>query len=382
MRNRLLLLLCVVLVVEGFSFVVGLNLQQKKILYKPVAYENYNEYRLCRDPVLGWPPVDISGTSGYDSFGARLSPAFADASGQQVWVSLYGNSFTWALEVDDEMAWGNQLALRMGCPVANYGVGGYGTDQAYLRFKQKADRAPVSILGIMTENIARNVMQFKDIIYPKEIYSLKPRFVLDEDDRLILVPLPDIPLIHYGEFVKNPEDFLEYDFFRPGGPSRVGHLSFPFSLTVSRVLRNLVWHQLINGGHVVDIVYKDFYRRDHPSRALQVTVGIAKAFAEDCLKTSSKPIVVIFPDRFSLDQYRQTGNWLYQTLSTELQKAGISVVDMGPPILDLLGTSDTTTLFKSKGHYNERVNSLVAEQVHAFLVQSELATENRVADVE
>ena len=370
-RNYAFLLLVLLLAVELLCYMVGLNLQQKRILYRPVVGQIDEEYFSRRDPALGWPPVDTFNDSSYQHRGARLSPAFAGTAPQQACVSLYGDSFTWALEVDDEMAWGNQLARRLGCPVANYGVNGYGTDQAYLRFKQnQQDRAPVTILGITTENILRNVMQFKGIIYPKEEYSLKPRFILDESSGLRLVPLPDVSLNQYSALVRHPERYLEHDYFVPGGPSRIAHMSFPFSLTVATVLKDFIWHQLIHGGHVVDIVYEDFYREDHPSRALPITTAIAKAFGRDCREAGREPVIAVFPDRHSIDTFRRAGFWTYGTLLAELRKADIDVVDMGPPLLDRVGTGMTASLFKPQGHYNESVNDLLADHVHEFLLRS------------
>ena len=39
----------------------------------------------------------------------------------------------------DKEAWSNQLSRLVGCRVANYGVSGYGSDQATIRFEQNVD---------------------------------------------------------------------------------------------------------------------------------------------------------------------------------------------------------------------------------------------------
>jgi hypothetical protein len=73
---------------------------------------------------------------------------------------MYGDSFVFGSAVDDEHSWGNQIAKRLSCRVQNFGVPGYGTDQAYLRFLHNdADQAPQVILNILFENVARNVNQ-------------------------------------------------------------------------------------------------------------------------------------------------------------------------------------------------------------------------------
>jgi hypothetical protein len=48
-------------------------------------------------------------------------------------INTYGNSFTQCQQVSDGETWQEYLAAHLGEPVRNYGVGGYGVYQAYLR---------------------------------------------------------------------------------------------------------------------------------------------------------------------------------------------------------------------------------------------------------
>ena len=102
--------------------------------------ETDKAYLSTRDPVTGWPGTAPS--DRHDPSGSRPVPAFPTPGEERVW--LYGDSFVYANEVDDADAWGNQLSLKLNRRVANFGIPGYGTDQAYLRFKNTAnDRAGV-----------------------------------------------------------------------------------------------------------------------------------------------------------------------------------------------------------------------------------------------
>ena len=93
---------------------------------------DFDHYLQRRDPKLGWPLPAHIGAKDFDASGARPSPTFPKP-GREC-VALYGNSFTYGEEVGDADAWGNVLSGMLGCRVANYGVGAYGTDQALLRF--------------------------------------------------------------------------------------------------------------------------------------------------------------------------------------------------------------------------------------------------------
>ena len=57
-------------------------------------------------------------------------------------IYVFGNSFSYASEVSDSEAWAHKLGSLLKCPVANYGVPGYGTDQAYLLMKSVLNKNP------------------------------------------------------------------------------------------------------------------------------------------------------------------------------------------------------------------------------------------------
>ena len=169
-----------------------------------------------------------------------MTPAFPEPGA--ACVSLYGDSFTFGVGVGNEDAFGNVLSRLLGCRVANYGTPGYGTDQATLRFERnEADEAPVVILAHLTENIARNVNQARQLLHPKSRYGLKPRFVLRTEGGLELVPLADMTPERFDDLIAHPNQYLRHEYFLPGGDSGVAVLRFPFSLSVLRSLDPVGW---------------------------------------------------------------------------------------------------------------------------------------------
>src|SRR5262249_45923041 len=90
-------------------------------------------------------------------------------------------------------AWKAQLeALEAGFEVPNLGVGGFGTDQALLRAERELPRlhADVVLVGLLLENIGRNVTRFRPLWAPQSNSPVaKPRFGL-RGGELELVPLP------------------------------------------------------------------------------------------------------------------------------------------------------------------------------------------------
>lgn len=155
----------------------------------PALYPAYVE---VRDPVLGWKIYFYH--SQLDELGERITPAFPDPRAQPAMISLYGDSFTFSPGVLPEESYANVLSKLVGRRVNNFGVGGYGTDQAYLRFKtQRNDPAGVVILGHLSDNVMRNVNQFHDLIgsLGQPACMFKPRFLVDGKGNLQLVPVVD-----------------------------------------------------------------------------------------------------------------------------------------------------------------------------------------------
>ena len=280
LRRKLLfsgiLCLLVVLVVESVAYVGVRVLAGKSVIYVPRLADGYADYLETRHPVLGWPSVEPDADDGRDATGSRLTPAFPDPTRSPACVSLYGDSFTWSSDVEAKDAWGNVLSTLLDCRVSNFGVGGYGTDQAYLRFRENTeDPSPVVVIAHQPENILRNVNQYRPLLYPVML-RFKPRFRLDGDGGLELVDAPLIPVDQYEAFVRRPEDFLEGEYFLPGGPSGVRHARFPFTWTAIRAAAHFHIASELAGTPW----YAEFYEPDHRSQALQITAGILEQFAE------------------------------------------------------------------------------------------------------
>ena len=144
LRRYFFLIVFLILFLECLAYFAGLMLQKKSLIYQePVSVskhlvKNYDDYLSKRDELLGWPyPVQFGGNF-FDSTGARRLPAFEDHQNSPSCLSLYGDSYTMSSDVDHVQAWGNALSELLGCRVANFGVGGYGVDQAYLRTCSKS----------------------------------------------------------------------------------------------------------------------------------------------------------------------------------------------------------------------------------------------------
>jgi hypothetical protein len=123
--------------VSSYLFLRSCHYAITNRLYWPpfVKRHDFETYLQERDPLLGW-PTKIFLAQHADIYGARPSPANLQLADQHVCISVYGDSFTFSDEVSDAEAWPNLLAEELRCEVRNYGVSGYGVDQAVLRFEK------------------------------------------------------------------------------------------------------------------------------------------------------------------------------------------------------------------------------------------------------
>ena len=340
----------------------------KGVLYRQAITADYEQYLAERDPTLGWPAPSPSGTGdAREAASNRMTPTLPD--GTHPCVSLYGDSFTWSSEVDHEQAWGNVLSRLLGCKVSNYGVGGYGSDQAYLRFRANTtDRSPVVFLNHTSENILRNVNQFRDFLYPGRGVGFKPRFVLERGG-LRLIALPSFPAELYPRVVENPVPYLPYDYFVPGGSSGTTTFAFPFT-----------WSLIKSSGHfhiratlVGQPWYASFYRRDHESGALAVTTALLASFETEAHARGQHPIITVIPTGLDLVYFKEYRRWVYQPLLNALAVRSITALNFGDEIIDHVGDGDPCALFDDcSAHYNERGYALLARIAHGVLVRDRL----------
>ena len=358
-------------IVELGAFACGKILQSRYKMYAaPVAqrsewFKSYDDYLKRRNPRLGWPFSVEFGGSAYDSSGSRYSPAYPDPAKSPNSVAIFGDSFAFGTEVDDEHAWANQLALSLGSRVGNFGVPGYGTDQAYLRYSLSNDSSRVVILTHLSEGIIRHLTRDWDLITHMGYYAMKPRFVLNRRGALEEVPLPQLSEHEYLRSVGIEPPFLamEHENFQPGGAAGVTDLTFPYSVAV---LRNLGTYQL-RALFARRPDHAEFYRRGHPLGGLEITAKILESFQDEARKKGQWPLVVLLPTSQDLAYVRRTGVWSYASLVEELDRAQVNYLDFGPALLKHIGNRDTKEFFKPYRHYNEEASKLLAETVHEAL---------------
>jgi len=364
-----ILVLAALVPIELASAVAGRVLAARGLFYVTPDLDDFDEYLALRDPLLGWPRPSAFGQQEYDATGARVSPRFPDPASAPSCVTTFGDSFTWGDEVGPEHAYPNVLSDLLGCRVANYGVPGFGTDQAYLRFRDRVrDAAPVAVLGHWSEDVIRNVNRYRGFLAGNAL-GFKPRFLVGADGELELLPMPDLDAEQVANLADRPE-LLPHEFFFPGGPSGVVRLDFPYTLAIARLFGHYRMRAWMEG----EPSYAQFYAPEHASGALDVTVAVLRAFVRDARARGQEPVVVLIPDEKDL-QFARAGRALpYAPLGDALRAAGIEHPDVAGAMLRKLDGRDPCDLFTNcgRGHFNPDGYAELARVVEAWIREHDL----------
>lgn len=362
----LLIFISLLITVELAAYLLAHYGVQSYLIYTPPEKEvlaQYDTYMANRHPLLGWPSAN---DKRFDISGARISPAFPTPG--HACLSLYGDSFTWGTGADHAHTWGNLLSQQLGCRVANYGVFGYGADQAYLRFRNHEDEAPVVILTLFSENILRHINQLAMLrTGDKEVRSFKPRFTLNDQHQLQLIPLPILTKDEFEELFANPEKYLHYEYFLPNTATGPHSLSFPYTYFIIKTLLNERMRAKILGSPP----YTPFYSSNHPSKALQLTAKIVERFVEYAQAQGKKAHVFLLPgsnDNFYYEKHKQ---WIFQPLANLLVTKGIKPYNLGSALRERRTTSNICEFSEEPatcgGHFSEKGHKVLAEIVERYL---------------
>jgi hypothetical protein len=345
--------------IAAFFYTTYLARKYGIIFYLPQVTENYTTYAARVNPRLGWPSPQAIQQQRDDL--AKIAGS-SNSPEREIPISAYGDSFTAGFGVKPECAWSNVLGKMLGCRIENYGVPGYGTDQAYLRFHDNnQDEAKIVLVGVLSENIQRNVNQFRNFLVPSPQCQTKPRFVLDSQGHLRLVPFPQLTAEDYEDFIKNPEHYLKYDYFLPGGPSGAQKLAFPYTWSILKA-HKFFYDRFILGYKS----YTQFYKPGHPSQAFPLTIAIINQFISEIKARGKHPIVLIFPTDEDFRIYDK--HFVYEPLIHELEKGNIEYIDLGTEIIKRFNVRNYMDLFLGGQyhHFNEAGNRLMAQIIFDY----------------
>ncbi len=328
------------------------------------TYKQATDTMFVYDPELGWSPRPNARNEASIHNAAGLRVETADRSVDAVperemfRIALFGDSFVYGSEVSYADTWAFGLARRLeasgvAAEVLNFGVPGYGTDQAYLRWNQTgAAYAPdLVIFGLQLENMHRNVNLVRPLYIPVvDLPFSKPRFV-ERQGQWRLINRPAVPPERLAEVLQNFDRWdlhAEEHFYNPAQYESKWWLH-------SRLLAVIVPTLLERTGASP--------RADELTPLKQeLTFRILSDFARRAEERNARFLVLHLPTRSDLQTLASTGELpLPEFLENVRERFGL--VD---PAKDLVHRSTELTmqaLFRPGGHYTAAGNAVIADHL-------------------
>lgn len=312
---------------------------------------------MLHDDDLGWTnrPGACTRDRRYcaNSAGLRSDREFTPAAPQgKLRISLFGDSFIHGHDVDLPGSLAPQLetALRargIDAEALNFGVGGFGMDQAYLRYSREGGRfeTNVVVMGLQFENVARHVMVFRLIAFPQTAIPFsKPRYYFDGPSLLIAnrpTVAPEKIADTLATFDRSPLRRFESFYTR-----RYQRRWYSWSKLLSVVA---TWTAGEDSGLNV---------LDPAGEAFVITRALLEQFRND-VRVTGKPFLLLYlPLKDNIAAQLNGGTDPSEPLLA-LLRPGFTVVDPSPRLVALAREHGIDAV--APGHYSALGNGAVAE---------------------
>src|SRR5262245_19276844 len=324
------------------------------LLAAPTGYSTF-------DAVLGWTTrpgyVSPDGKVHVNPQGLRGTREYPELppSGTRR-VLACGESFTFGEEVADEESWCARLEALLPGEVLNYGVGGYGTDQAFLRLAREA-RGPAEalVVGVMVENIGRNVNRYRPLWHPRTQPAAKPRYLVrPEGLELIAQPFASLAeLVAAVRVERAPSALAAHEFW---GDSHV-----PAWLEWSTFARAFAARAAYAERDLVHLW------TDTTSEPFRTTVALLEAFRGPAQAAGeARLLVLLFPMRENVQDLLAGGEGYWRPLLEALDQRRIEWLDASEPLVAEARRCGADALYRSS-HFSPLGNEVVARAPAARL---------------
>ncbi len=321
---------------------------------------------------LGW-TIKENGTSELyqaNSSGIRSIKEYMQKPSNRIFrIAAFGDSFTHCDDVTNNDTWESTIEnTDANIEVINFGVGGFGLDQAYLRYLQdgKQYNSHIVLIGFMSENIHRDVNVFRPFYEPDTGIPLaKPRFRI-QGENLSLLSNPMHHLDDYKILLSHPKETLSrmgmndyYYQYR----YKSGRYDWSPTIRLIKLFRYTVKNKSSSNSITVNDRYNE------RSEEFRVTVRIFDEFYREVTENKSIPIILVFPRESDISRYQKQKQTQYSPLLSYFDSQGYRYIDL----VEIFEQAEIKNIFVSgKGHYSPLANRLVAKHILNYIRQNGL----------
>lgn len=319
--------------------------------------QNVNTARLIYDADLGWTNqknfTSEDSSIIINSQGLRSTQTYSEnPPSNTLRVALFGDSFTFGGEVANTETWGHYLeetllAKGWNIEILNFGISGYGMDQAYIRWQLEGKQFQPDIVffAYVPNDIDRNTSIFRVILQPlTSIPFSKPRFIVD-DGKLISINQPTIPI----EDIVSSLQHFDTNPLRPYESAYDSRYDI-YWWSNSKLLSVLAYKLFPPTSSSLDTYSDD---------ELSVTQAIVEAFGDSVTESGSKFIVLHMPSNFFLASTEDQSRY-YEVLDNLARQYPLWYMD---EVVDPQDTESWMPGFHYSPKLNQIIGNLIAENL-------------------
>ena len=313
-------------------------------------------------------------TYSINGLGARSNPGHEELPCR---ISVYGDSFAFARQVNDDATWPWVLSELTATNVVNFGVGNYGVDQSLLRLQREYRDmpSPIVILAVVPETIVRILSVWKHYHEYGNTFAFKPRFDITDNDLRLLPNVMDSPskfsdIREYLPLIQRHDYCYRHRFRRYV-------LGFPYTLSIAkhpkrnaRLLTSLLVRE---GLRTIGIPYErpwelvleenesfvvSLYEHEPATRLFRLLLDRFVALGRE---NRFQPVFLMLPFQSDLERTRANGRAYYHDFCREVDDV-LPTIDMTSSLLNVNAPLYTNDFYG--GHLNRLGNQVVAETVY------------------
>lgn len=344
-----------------------LRMQREKMQF---LLDSASSSHVMFDPLLGWRyrPGYTNEQDTVSMQGLRGAREYQTPTPHGVLrVAAFGDSFVYGNEVAPHHTWPALIERsRAGIEVLNYGVGGYGNDQAQVRFLIEGQtlKPHVVLLGFATVDLSRLTNVYRPFRSADEWPLVKPRYEMHEDElRLLPVPLKseeDYAAILEGR--QQIKDLGRHDDWY----ERLIYANPLYDWSATIRLGSHLWIRLRRRYFDPDRIYNGLVFNDR-SKAFAIQMALFQAFVDSARYRGYAPLIVLLPDRESLAQLAHGRPSIQAPLVQALDSAGLPYLDLVTAFGDGVTEPQLQEWFMPGRHYSEAANWRIAQVLGEFL---------------
>ena len=345
------------LAIEACSFLATLALKNRILTSNPEDYtlssKEIESLKNIYDSKLGWDFKEAT------KFGERKRAKDYGVDG----TITFGDSFTRGDDVADECSWQEYLSSHLKHNVFNFGVGGFGVDQAFLKYQLKKKSFPKVknvILAFIPGDINRNMNVYRKLIHTFEggVELTKPYFTLSSENKIILNENPigsveDLSQLQDSDFIRSlmAKDWWHQNHSFPNP-------QFPYFRTF------LDKNYLSQLREPLD--YEPWFSRE----GFIILSEILTNFSNEVKLSGAHPLIVFLPDYYFIKGYFEKDPRRMQTEKIFLQICKDRSLNCQSAVSLFSHKGDREKFFKAEeesSHYSCEGNKTVAQFLQNFL---------------